>query len=155
MLANPDSGWLEEQARSVPSLFGGYRALMAGVAALWVVMFFVIRRIGRRPKVAAPETPVERAPTFASRIRSLVERAAAGKLSADEKAALERMLITHWQQRLKLHEAGAGELIASLREHAEAGVLLRALEDWLHRPPGRGEVNIEKLLAPYSNLPET
>jgi hypothetical protein len=152
LLPNPHNGWLEEQSRRLPSLFGGYRTALAIIVVLWVIAFFVIWRSGRRTKVIADTTPVQRAPTFAERIRPLVERAAAGTLSADEKAALERMLITHWQRRLNLTNADGDELILRLRQHGEAGVLLRALEDWLHRPPGRGEVQVENFLAPYRNL---
>jgi len=84
----------------------------------------------------------------------LIERAAAGELSADQKAELERLLITHWQQRLNLSQTGANELIVRLRQHPEAGELLGALENWLHRPPGRGEVKLDQLLAPYRQPPE-
>jgi hypothetical protein len=62
------------------------------------------------------------------------------------------MLIGPWQRRLNLTDANGDELIRRLRQHDEAGVLLRALEDWLHRPPGRGEVRVENFLAPYRNL---
>ena len=155
LLPNPHNGWLEEQAQQAPSLLGGYRTALVVVAVLWVIAFFVIWRSGRQPKAAASTAPVQREPSFAERIRPLVERAAAGTLSADEKATLERMLITHWQRRLNLTGANGDELIARLRQHAEAGVLLRALEDWLHRPPGRGEVRVEEFLAPYKQLPAT
>ena len=44
--------------------------------------------------------------------------------------------------------------MASLRQHPEAGVLLGALEDWLHRPPGSGvKVQVESVLAPYRDIP--
>lgn len=152
LLPNPHNGWLEEQAQQAPSLFGGYRMTIAVVIALWIAAFFVIWRSGRRTKVVANTASIQREPTFAERIRPLVERAAAGKISADEKATLERMLITHWQRRLNLTNTAGDELIHRLREHAEAGVLLRALEDWLHRPPGRGEVRVEEFLAPYKQL---
>ena len=46
------------------------------------------------------------------------------------------------------------EVMARLRQHPEAGVLLGALEDWLHRPPGRVKVEVERVLAPYRNLPD-
>ena len=95
-----------------------------------------------------------RPPSFAEKIRPLVESAAAGQLTAEGKATLERMLITHWQQRLNLSATNTSELIRHLRQHPEAGALLRALEDWLHRPPGRAAVRIEEFLAPYRNLPE-
>jgi hypothetical protein len=152
LLPNPHNGWLEEQAQQAPSLFGGYRAAVTVIVALWVIASFVIWRSGCRVKPMASAAPVQREPTFAERIRPLVERAAAGTLSPDEKATLERMLITHWQRRLNLTNADGGELIHRLREHSEAGVLLRALEDWLHRPPGRGEVRVEEFLAPYRQL---
>jgi hypothetical protein len=152
LLPTPHNGWLAEQDREPPSLFGGYRATLVVIVVLWALAFFAIWRLGRRPKPVTTVGPVQREPTFAERIRPLVERAAAGTLSADEKATLERMLIAHWQRRLELTDAAGDELIQRLRQHTEAGVLLRALEDWLHRPPGRGEVRVEEFLAPYRNL---
>jgi len=154
LLPNPHSGWLEEQAHSAPSLFRSYRVMLVGVAVLWVVAFFLIRRLDRKPKALAVSVATARPPSFAEKIRPLVERAAAGQLSAEEKATLERMLITHWQQRLNLGGASTNDLIRQLRQHPEAGVLLRALEDWLHRPPGSAAVRVEEFLAPYRNLPE-
>lgn len=147
------NGWLEEQALRTPSFFGGYRALLLILGAFWVVAFFAILRWGRKPGIAGTAVPVKPAPSFAEKIRPLVERAAAGTLSGDEKATLERMLITHWQRRLNLRDADGGELIARLRQHREAGDLLRALEDWLHRPAGAAQVNVESVLAPYRHLP--
>ncbi len=44
--------------------------------------------------------------------------------------------------------------MAMLREHEEAGPLLRRLEDWLHRPAGSAEpVDVAALLAPYQAIP--
>jgi len=147
------NGWLEEQALQVPSFYGGYRTLLWVVGILWVAALFAILRSGRKRVTAGPVAPVARPASFAERIRPLVERAAAGTLTGDEKASLERLLITHWQQRLNLRDAGGGELIARLRQHSEAGALLRALEDWLHRPAGAASVNVESVLAPYRHLP--
>jgi hypothetical protein len=147
------NGWLEEQLLGAPSIFGGYRAVLVIVVVLWISALVPIIRYGRKPKLAASAAPVRRAPSFAERLRPLVERAASGRLSADEQAALERMLITHWQRRLGLSEANGTELISQLRQHAEAGALLRALEDWLHRRPGTVKVDVESALAPYRNLP--
>jgi hypothetical protein len=147
------NGWLEEQKASEPSLAGGYKKLAILAVALWVLALLVLFRFGRKEKSEVVVAPVERPLTFAERLRPLLERAAAGKLSADEKALLERMLITHWQGRLGLHGKGGDEVIAHLRKHAEAGELLRALEDWLHRPPGSATVSVEAVLKPYHNLP--
>jgi hypothetical protein len=152
VLPTPHNGWLEEQALRSPSFFGGYRIVLVTVIALWVVAFFVILKMGRKAEIIAP-VMTTRAPTFSERIRPLVERAATGTLSGDDKAALERLLINYWQQRLALRDMDGEELITRLRKHDEAGALLRALEDWLHRPPGRASVAIESVLAPYRESP--
>lgn len=154
LLPSPHNGWLEEQAHRAPKLFSSYRALLIGAGVLWVLAFFIIRRLGRNPKSESAPALASRPPSFAEKIRPLVERAAAGQLTAEEKATLERMLITHWQQRLNLSETNASELIIKLRQHPEASTLLTALENWLHRPPGRATVRVEEFLAPYRNLPE-
>jgi hypothetical protein len=153
ILPTPHNGWLEEYALRPPSLFGGYRLWMFALIALWAASLFLIVRHTRKPQPATFDEPVPPEPTFAERLRPLVERAVTGSLSADEKAALERMLITHWQRRLGLAQADGEELIQRMREHPEAGVLLRALEDWLHRPPGRAIVEVESVLAPYRIRP--
>lgn len=152
VLPDPHNGWLEDQALRAPSMFGGYRGAMTALVVLWIVALFLIVRYGRKPRTAPIETHTVRPPTLAERLRPLIERAATGPLSADDQAALERMLITHWQRRLGLDGATGGELIVRLRQHQDAGALLRALEDWLHRPPGSAKVEIESMLAPYRNL---
>ncbi|MBE0542830.1 MAG: hypothetical protein IH623_15870 [Verrucomicrobia bacterium] len=153
VLPEDHNGWLEEQTVSEPSLWGGYRGISIVAVVLWIIAFFVILRLDRKPKSVAPEVVTQRTPTFAERLRPLIDRAAAGKLSADDKALLERMLITHWQRRLGLAGKDGDEVIATLRQHPEAGPLLQALEDWLHRPPGSVKVDVESFLAPYRNLP--
>jgi hypothetical protein len=90
--------------------------------------------------------------TVAERIRPLVEQASGGQLSAAEKAQLERLLLNHWRERLGLESVDFPEAVRTLRAHPEAGALLRALEDWLHRPPGSVKVDIEAFLAPYKTL---
>lgn len=153
ILPVPHNGWLEEQAVGTPSIFGRYRVIATVVVTLWIVAFFVILRVGRKPKLATIGGPVQRPLTFAECLRPLVERAAAGQLSPDEQATLERMLISYWQRRLGLSGVDSAELIGRLRLHPEAGALLRTLEDWLHRPPGSVEVAVEPVLAPYRDLP--
>ena len=39
-----------------------------------------------------------------------------------------------------------------MRNHGDAGRLLRALEDWLHRKPGTVEVDVDDLLEPYAGV---
>src|SRR5262249_39158863 len=155
LLPKAHSGWLEERALHPPAVLRGYRGLMISLAAAWVIAPFVVARLIRKPKPVSAAPPKPHAPTLAERLRPLVERAAAGTLSADEKALLERMLINHWQRRLELQGLNGSELMKRLRSHPEAGILLRGLEDWLHRPPGSVVANIEALLAPYRELPKT
>jgi hypothetical protein len=63
------------------------------------------------------------------------------------------MLLNHWRERLNLTNERPADAIIALKQHAEAGALLRALEAWLHRPPGLTQVNIQELLEPYRYTP--
>ncbi len=54
---------------------------------------------------------------------------------------------------MNLDELDPREAVAALRDHPQAGELLRAVEAWLHKPQGAGEVNLAALLAPYRDLP--
>ena len=62
------------------------------------------------------------------------------------------MLLNYWRDRLNLNSLDMPDAIRKLREHAEAGELLRALETWLHRPPGTAAIDVGAVLKPYSNL---
>jgi hypothetical protein len=129
---------------------GGYKFVISAVVALWALVVIPLFLAGRKRK-AATEGPAPIAPpTLAERLRPLVELATAGRLTTDQQAQLERMLLSHWRERLGLESVSATEAIARLREHSEAGVLLRALEDWLHRRPGTAKVDLDAVLAPYA-----
>jgi hypothetical protein len=68
----------------------------------------------------------------------------------DEQAALERLLMGYWRDKLRLDEARMADMLQQLKRHAEAGAILRAVERWLHKPgaaPGASEINA--LLEPY------
>ena len=93
--------------------------------------------------------------TLADRIRQLVTAALEGSLSPGQHAELERMLIGYWRKRLDLEQASPAEVMTVMREHADAGELLRKLEDWLHKPGARTEaVDLPSLLRPYQELAE-
>ena len=144
------NGWLEDQALQSPSVFGGYRGIIGTIVVVWALLFVPLFFMGKRKEEPVMEEP-EAELSLADRMRPLVEQATSGTISDDDKAALERMLITHWQHELNLDTESGERLIPKIREHAEAGRLLRALEDWLHRPPGTVQVNIDELLKPYRN----
>ena len=118
---------------------GGYRTAGIVAGVLWAIGLAALIVVRRRRRAEATDAPPE--PTLAERLRPLVERAAAGTIDVDEKARLERLLLEHWRRR-------AGIELRELRDHPEAGPLLRAIEAWLHRPGGTPE-EIAELLRPY------
>jgi hypothetical protein len=146
LVRNPGARW---------PFFGGYRVVMVVAAVLWLGMIvpLIFWRRQKRVKVEAAPPPRK---TFADRLRPLIDRAANGTLTIEEKGKLERMLLWYWQQRLDLTGDGPAEAIAALRRHEQAGELLRALEQWLHRRPGIAAMttDINALLAPYRDAPD-
>jgi hypothetical protein len=131
--------------------FGGYRHLLIGLAVLWVLGWFGIHRIGRQKKRLAEAAPEPPPPGFAERLRPYLERAAGGKLDADGKAELERLLLSYWRDRLSPPGETMAAEFAALRAHPEASPALDALERWLHRPGGADARAIESLLDFYRN----
>jgi hypothetical protein len=134
--------------------FGGYRVVMGAVVVLWLALLYPLIFVGRRKREKVqPAAPARK--TFADRLRPLIDRAAGGSLSVEEKGKLERMLLGYWRQRLDLADDSPADAIAALRRHPQAGALLRALEEWLHRPPGSAKTtDVNALLEPYRNAPD-
>ncbi|MBI5362803.1 MAG: hypothetical protein HZA53_06465 [Planctomycetes bacterium] len=131
---------------------GGYRVLMIIVGVAWLLGLVLLLRWIRPPRPVATAA-VARPRTLAERLRPLVRRALANELSRTERAQLELALVRVWKKKLGMEERDPAQALAALREHAEAGALLRALEDWLHRPEPPAHVDLEALLAPYQDLP--
>jgi len=129
---------------------GGYRGLLVVLGVLWGVVLLGMVLALRKKKVEAqlPEPP----PTVADRLRPLVLKARSGDLSKDGQAQLERALLIFWRERLGLGDVPASEAASKLRDHQEAGVLLRQLEEWLHRPGSGGGEDLTRLLAPYEKI---
>ncbi|QDV37508.1 hypothetical protein [Tautonia plasticadhaerens] len=132
----------------------GYRALVLAVAILWLAGLAYLLFGGRRRRVSASPVAV-RPRTLAERLRPLVEGASRGDLDPAGRAELERLLIGYWRRRAGLEGIDPARAVAILREHDEAGPVFRSLEDWLHRPPGPSQENIDiiELLKPYRDLP--
>lgn len=128
---------------------GGYRRILGGLALLWLCGLPALIWLGRKkPEVPVTEVEVP-ALTYAERMRPLVEAAAAGQLTATGQANLERLLTGYWREKIARPDLRMSEALAMLKNHAEAGPLLRALERWLHRPGGATRAEIEGLLKPY------
>jgi hypothetical protein len=91
--------------------------------------------------------------SLADRLKPLVNAAVAGTLSKGQHAELERLLIGYWRKRLALEQASPAEAMTVMRNHPEAGPLIRNLEEWLHRPAARADaVDVAALLRPYQDL---
>jgi hypothetical protein len=135
---------------------GGYRTWMWVAGIGWVLGLVAIVWFGRRRRstaAALAPPPI----TLADRLRPLVAEVLAGRQSRERLAELERLLLSCWRRRLDLERVPAAEAIAALRRHPDAGLLLRQLEDWLHRPAApdgsRTPVDVPALLRPYQDLP--
>lgn len=153
MLPEDHDGKLNAYTPRLFPFIGGYRVALIVVAVLWVggIAAFIV--LSRKKRVVAVPVVVAPQPSFAERLRPLVEQAAAGKLSVEGQANLERLLMGYWREKLSLSEPRVAESIAKLKAHAEAGELLRALERWLHRPGGATREEVSSLLQPYRNMP--
>lgn len=137
-------------AGELPSL-GGYQALLIlGGVAWFAGLVWILARFRRRTESAVAGSA--RRVSLAERLRPLVAAARANELSPAGRAELELALLAFWKKRLGLVERDPLLALRELRAHAEAGPLLQGLEDWLHRPDPP-EVDLERLLAPYADLP--
>ena len=132
---------------------GGYSLFLVLGSIVWVIGLFVILFAWRKKAGGSSGAGAERSLTLADRLRPSVEAAIAGELPLEGLAELERMLLTYWRRRLGLGSMKAGEAIATLRRHEEAGALIAQLEIWLHKPGPAEDVDIASLLRPYQNLP--
>lgn len=136
----------------VPGAFpwiGGYRALLWSLGAVWVLGLLAFWWFGRRRKTVVEEQVAVAPPGYAERMRPFVEAAAAGTLTVDGQAELERLMTGYWREKLALPDSRMAEALAALKRHPEAGALLRAMERWLHRPGGATREEVRSLLEPY------
>jgi hypothetical protein len=132
---------------------GGYRACLVVMGTAWAAGLAAFVLSYRKRRVVAAPVGVVSEPSLAERLRPLVEAAAMGALSTDGRAQLERLLMGYWREKLQLPELRMTEALARLKEHADAGALLRALERWLHQRTGASPEEVQSLLEPYRHLP--
>lgn len=131
---------------------GGYQVALWCAGIAWAAGLAAIVLVGCRRR-RATEAAQQQTLTLADRLQPMVEDALAGRLDRPRQAELERMLLAWWRKRLDLEGINAAEAIARLRNHEEAGALLRQLEAWLHRRVMDGQVDVAALLEPYRQLP--
>lgn len=125
----------------------GYSMLQIAAGVAWVAGLLAILLVGRRFQRRMGTPPP--LPTLADRLRPLVQAVASGSADVAAKAELERLLVAFWRARLGLRQVAAGDAIAAIRQHAEAGALLRQIEGWLHMPTPPRDADWNTLLAPY------
>jgi hypothetical protein len=146
-------GQIEPHPLEITALprLGGYRLLLIAGSVLWVIGLLAILFVGR--KRSSGGTASERPRSLADRLRPLVEQARAGQLPQAGLSELERLLLAYWRKRLGLQAERPAVAMAQLRAHPEASGLLRQLDEWLHQPERRTDVDVAALLAPYRDLP--
>ena len=136
--------------RNTPRV-GGYKMWLTIGGVVWGLGLLGLLFGGRKKLTAEQEAAKQM--SLADRLRPLVEEAMRGELNDSQQAELERMLLTYWRSKLNLNDASAAEAITTLRNHDQAGELLRQLEGWLHIPADRRQqVDVGRLLEPYKNV---
>lgn len=143
---------------SIPGLDGpregGFSTIFRVVFALWLIpaIAWLFWRWHNRPR---PEPVVfEVVPTLAELLHPLVQQAIAGELDLEGQASLERLLLSYWRERLGLQAETQAAAVRAMRQHADAGELLRAVEAWLHRPghAPADQAEVQSLLARYQGV---
>jgi len=136
----------------LPSL-GGYRTTLIVGGSLWLAGLIALARWRRKRPAPAPP-PATPEPPLADRLRLLLDAAQSGTLDAGDRARLERLVLGFWRERLELTHLPAAEAVRQLRDHPEAGSLLRQVEEWLHSGRSRSRSSdVAALLAPYISAP--
>lgn len=149
LLPKDHDGSLADAPRRRLPWLGGYRAGLVLLGLLWAAVLVVLARMNR-PLPTPPAPPPAPPPSLADLLRPLAEAAAAGGLDAAGRARLERLMIRYWSDRLALTDLPATELLPRLRLHPEGGLLLRAVEEWLHSPRGASPEDVRRVLRPYA-----
>ncbi len=134
-----------------PPKVGGYKWALIAIGIFWVAVMALLV-FGFRKK-STEQIAQSRPATLADQLRPLVAQAQAGELTEAGQAKLELTLLGIWRKRLNLNDSDPAEAIIKLRQHEEAGGLLRELEKWLHRPGAADQVDLAELLKPYEKLP--
>jgi hypothetical protein len=144
-------GELSSRDAGIFPRIGGYRRVLWVLGALWVVALPTLLWFTRKKKTLVAVEVVVAPPTYAERMRPLIEAAATGTLAASGQAELERLITGYWREKLGRPELRMAESLAALKAQPEAGALLLALERWLHRPGGASPAEIDALLKPYAS----
>lgn len=124
------SGELYETPPSRIDLHTHYTLVMRLLWGLWALALVPLAWYGhkRRRRAAPPPPP----PSIAQRLRALLEQATHEKLSVEQQADLEQLLLAFWSERLNLSQERLSEAIEQLRQHPKAGPQWNRVERWFH-----------------------
>lgn len=150
----PDhDGKLTEVAQPALPRVWPYRKLLVSACVAWFLLPIAWWLVRRRNEIPMTEQPVTIAHSLADRLRPLVTAAMEGRASVQSQAELERLLLTYWRGQLNLVSTSPEENLLQMKRHPEAGKLLGELERWLYHSPGNNQVDLQRLLAPYAEVP--
>ncbi|MBN2210064.1 MAG: hypothetical protein JW709_01595 [Sedimentisphaerales bacterium] len=148
---NHEGGLVSSELQKI-TLPGGYTFFFVMTWVCWALLLIPLIFVGRPKKqTALVEEPVY-IPTLADLLRPLVQRALDGQMTLSDKTHLERLLMNYWCTRLHLGREPMITTVEQLKQHPQAGELLRHLEHWLHEPPGRHKVDLAEILSPYQKI---
>lgn len=124
------SGELYATPNSAIDLHTNYSLLMTFAWGLWAFLFVPLIWYGRQWR--GQTAPAKPEPSIAAQLRSVLLRATAKDLTAEEQADLEQLLLAFWSQRLNLSQERLSETIQQLRRHPQAGPQWTSVERWFH-----------------------
>jgi hypothetical protein len=131
---------------------GHYYATLAGLGVFWILWLLMLIFF-RRPKKVAPPPPAPPGPTFAEILRDYLRQIEAGTIDAEGKAKMEMLLLRRWREDLALGDVSMYSAFGAISQSDKAGKVLRALQDWLHRPSSNvRREDITALLKPFAAL---
>lgn len=140
---------LEPHSIPVP---GGYRQWITTLGIVWIVgLIGIVWSMRKRKKTGDVDSDARPPLSLGEKLEPLVKAVASGNISGNDKAELERLLLTFWSKRLDLKNLKPSERIQKLKEHPEAKTLICAVEKWLHSPESANESEIQNILKPYQS----
>jgi len=128
-----------------------YYETLAGLGACWVLWLGALIWIGR-PKRIAESAPAAPEASLAEQIARYMAVLAQAGLSVAEKARLERLLLKHWREHLRLEQDRMAASCRRIQRDDALGRAYAALEAWLHDPSTQvGTAEILELCRPQAH----
>jgi len=154
----PPGQVIPNPVREVPvDSMGSYTPWAIAVAVIWATGLLCLIFLGRKRRQSSAVK--ERQQTLGDLIQDRLQAAKDKRLTPGQYAELERLLLTFWRKRLGLEHMTLEQSTKTIRNHKDAGPLVKKLEHWMHSPdndptPNAGEdADLAKLIEPYHAMP--